>query len=69
MIWLARIFTSSWVAAGRVESETTCPAALMCLMIFAVAGMAKGLRRAVMGALLWVGAGGFTVTTGAVAGV
>jgi hypothetical protein len=30
LIWLARIFTSSWVAAGSGEPVTTAPAALMC---------------------------------------
>jgi hypothetical protein len=29
LIWLARIFTSSWTVGGSVESETTFPAELM----------------------------------------
>jgi hypothetical protein len=29
LIWLARIFTSSCVAAGRAEPDTTAPAELM----------------------------------------
>jgi hypothetical protein len=32
LIWLARIFTSSCVAAGRVELDTTAPAELMYFM-------------------------------------
>jgi len=35
LIWLARIFTSSCVAAGRVESDTTAPAELMYFANFA----------------------------------
>ena len=35
LIWLARIFTSSCVAAGRLESVTALPAELRYLMNFA----------------------------------
>src|SRR3712207_8376010 len=35
LIWLARILTSSCVAAGSVEPERTLPAETMCRRIFA----------------------------------
>jgi hypothetical protein len=35
LIWLARIFTSSCVAAGRAEPDTTAPAELMYFANFA----------------------------------
>jgi len=40
LIWLARIFTNSCVAAGRVESVTTAPAELMYLANFAATALA-----------------------------
>jgi hypothetical protein len=41
LIWLARIFTSSCVAAGRAESCRTAHAALMCLTSFSARGLAR----------------------------
>ncbi len=35
LIWLARIFTSACVAAGRLESVTALPAELRCFPKFA----------------------------------
>ncbi|CAM5668690.1 hypothetical protein SVIOM342S_06250 [Streptomyces violaceorubidus] len=48
LIWLARILTSSWVAAGSVESLTALPAELMCRSSLPASGLANRLRRASM---------------------
>ena len=41
LIWLARSFTSPWMAIGRAESRSTASAALMCLTTFIVRGLLR----------------------------
>ena len=48
LIWLARIFTSSCVAAGRVESAATFPAAARCPRALATVVLVKRFKRASM---------------------
>jgi hypothetical protein len=55
LIWLARIFTSSWVAAGSDESLTTLPAGRSRFTKPAVTGLPNRLiRGSISGALLAV---------------
>ena len=48
LIWLARSFTSSCVAAGSVDSATTLPAETMCFRDLAATGLSKRFKRASM---------------------
>ena len=48
LIWLARIFTSSCVATGSVESETALPAEMTCFRSLAATGLSKRFKRASM---------------------
>jgi hypothetical protein len=52
LIWLARIFTSSWVGRGTDESSTTLPAAVRRLTKLVPSGLAKALTRGSMSDLL-----------------
>src|SRR5690606_27582680 len=46
LIWLARIFTSSWVAIGSPESDRALPAELMCFSTLAARALPKKSTRA-----------------------
>jgi hypothetical protein len=48
LIWLARILTSCWVVAGRLELVSTAPAELMCFAMLAPTVVSRRLSRASM---------------------